>query len=130
MISLSPMDSQESSPTTQFKGISSSVFSLLHGPALTSIHDYWKNYHLTIWTLVGKVMSLLLNSVSRFVIAFLPRSKCLLISWLQSPSAVILELKKIKFVTVYIVSSSISHEVTRPPDLPLEKPICRSGSNG
>ena len=54
----------------------------------------------TIWTFVGKVMSLLFNTLSRFVIAFLPRSKHLLILWLQSPSIVILELKKIKSVTV------------------------------
>ena len=58
-----------------------------------------KTIALTVWTFVGKVMSLLFTTVSRFVIAFLPRSKCLLISWLQSPSAVILEPKKIKSVT-------------------------------
>ena len=62
-------------------------------------------------TLVGKVMSLLLNTLSRLVITFLPRSKCLLISWLQSPSAVILEPPKIKSDTVSTVSPSISHEV-------------------
>ena len=55
---------------------------------------------LTIWTFVSKVISLLFNMLSRFVIAFLPKSKRLLISWLQSPSAVILEPKKIKSVTV------------------------------
>ena len=66
---------------------------------------------LTRWTFVGKVMSLLFKMLSRFVIAFLPRSKCLLISWLQSPSAVILEPKKIKFVTVSIVSPPICHEM-------------------
>ena len=87
------------------------VFSLLYGPTLTYIHDYWKNQVLTRWTFVGKVMSLLFNMLSRFVIAFLPRSKHLLISWLQSPSAVILEPKKIKSVTVSIVSPSICHEV-------------------
>ena len=69
---------------------------------------------LTRRTFVGKVMSLLLNMLSRFVITFLPRSKHLLISWLQSPSAVILELKKIKPVTVSIVSPSICHEVMGP----------------
>ena len=58
---------------------------------LTSIHDYWKNYSLTRQTFVGKVMSLLFNMLSSLVITFLPRNKCLLISWLQSPSAVILE---------------------------------------
>ena len=63
-------------------------------PALTSIHDYWENIALTTWTFVDKVMSLLSNILSRFVIAFLPSSRPLLISWLQSPSAVILEPKK------------------------------------
>ena len=66
---------------------------------------------LTIQTLVSKVMFLLYNMLSRFVIAFLPRNKHLLISWLPSPSAAILEPKKIKFVTVSIVSLSICHEV-------------------
>ena len=70
-----------------------------------------KTIALTRWTFVGKVMSLLLNMLSRLVIAFLPRCKRLLISWLQSPSAVILEPKKIKSLTVSIVSPSICHEV-------------------
>ena len=65
-------------------------------------------------TFVGKVRSLLFNKLSRLVITFLPRSECLLISWLQSPSAVILEPKKIKSVTVSIVSPSICHEVMKP----------------
>ena len=69
---------------------------------------------LTRQTFVGKVMSLLLNMLSRLVITFLPRSKHHLISWLQSPSAVILELKKIKSVTVSTVSPSIFHEVRGP----------------
>ena len=69
---------------------------------------------LTIWTFVGKVMSLLFNMLSRLVITFLPRNKPLLISWLQSPSAVILEPKKIKSVTVSIVSPSICDEVMEP----------------
>ena len=73
-----------------------------------------KTIALTRWTFVGKVMSLLLNMLSRLVIIFLPRSKCLLISWLQSPSAVILEPPKIKSDTVYTVSPSISHEVMGP----------------
>ena len=68
---------------------------------------------LTRWTFVGKVMSLLFNILYRLVIVFLPRSKHLLISWLQSPSAVILEPRKIKSVTVSIVSPSICHEVMR-----------------
>ena len=66
---------------------------------------------LTTWTFVGKVISLLFNMLSRLVIDFLPRSKRLLISWLQSTSAVILEPKKIKYDTVSTVSPSISHEV-------------------
>ena len=70
-----------------------------------------KTIALTRWTFVGKVMSLLFNMLSRLVITFLPRSKCLLISWLQSPSAVILEPKKIKSDTVSTVSPSISHKV-------------------
>ena len=69
---------------------------------------------LTRQTFVGKVISLLFNMLSRLVIAFLPRSKHLLISWLQSPSAVILKPKKIKSVTVSIVSPSICHEVMGP----------------
>ena len=67
-----------------------------------------KTIALTIWTSVGKVMSLVFNVLSSLVIAFLPRSKYLLISWLQSPSAVILDYKKIKSVTVSIVSPSFA----------------------
>ena len=73
-----------------------------------------KTTALTRWTFVSKIMSLLFNMLSRLVIAFLPRSNHLLISWLQSPSAVILEPKKIKPVTVSIVSPSICHEVMGP----------------
>ena len=76
-----------------------------------------KTIALTSWTFVGKVMSLLFNMPSRLVIAFLPRNKCLLISWLQSPSAVIVEPKKIKSVTAPIVSPSICHEVMGPMGL-------------
>ena len=68
----------------------------------------------TRWTFVGKVISLLLNILSRLVMTFLPRSKCLLILWLWSPSAVILEPPKIKSDTLSPVSPSISHEVTGP----------------
>ena len=73
-----------------------------------------KTIALTRRTFVGKAMSLLFNILSRLVITFLPRSKRLLISWLQSPSAVILEPKKIQSVTVSIVSPSICHEVMGP----------------
>ena len=70
-----------------------------------------KTITLTRWTFVGKVMSLLLNVLSRLVVAFLPRNKRLLITWLQSPFAVILEPPKIKSFTVSIVSLSVCHEV-------------------
>ena len=97
----SPSDSQESSPALQFESISFSALSILYGPALAFVHDSWKTIALTVWIFVSKVMSLLLNRLSRFVIAFLPRSKCLLISWLQSLSTVILEPKKIKSVSYH-----------------------------
>ena len=88
------------------------MLSFLCSPALTSIRDYWREtIALTRLTFVGKVMSLLFNKLSRSVITFIPRSKRLLISWLQSPSAVILEPQKIKSDTV---SPSISHEVMGP----------------
>ena len=70
-----------------------------------------KTTALTRWTFVDKVMSLLFNRLFRYILAFLPKSKYLLISWLQSPSAVILEPKKRKPVTVSIVSASICHEM-------------------
>ena len=73
-----------------------------------------KTIALTRWTYVGKVMSLLFNMPSRLVIVFLPRSKALLISWLLSSFAVILEPRKIKFVNVSIVSPSICHELMGP----------------
>ena len=73
-----------------------------------------KTTALTKWTFVSKVTSLLFNMLSRLVIAFLPRSKCLLVSWLQSPSAMILEPKKMKSVTVSTVYPSICHEVMGP----------------
>ena len=84
-----PRDSQESSPTQQFERINSLALSLR---MVQHSHLYMttgKTIALTIWAFAGKVMSLLFNTLSRFVIAFLPRSKHLLISWLQSPSAVI-----------------------------------------
>ena len=87
------------------------MLSFLYSPTLTSIHDHWKNHKtiaLTRWTFVGKVTPLLFNVLSRFGITFLPGSKHLLISWLQSPSAVILEPKKIKSLTVSTVPPSIA----------------------
>ena len=98
----------------QLKGISSSVLSLPYGPTLISIHGYWKNHSFDYMNFIGKVISLLFNTLSRLVIAFLPRRKHLLISWLQSPSAVILEPKKRKFVTISTFSLSICHEVMGP----------------
>ena len=98
----------------------SSKASILRRSAFFTVqlsHPYMttgKTIALTRWTFVGKVMSLLFNMLSRFVIAFLPRSKHLLISWLQSSSAVILEPKKIKSATVPIVSPSVFHEVMGP----------------
>ena len=90
------------------------MLSFLYSPTLTPIHDYWKNYSLARHIFVGKVMSLLLNMLSRLVITFLPRSKRLLISWLQSPSAVILKPQNIKSDTVSTVSPSTSHKVMGP----------------
>ena len=82
----------------------------LSHPYMTTV----KTIALTRWIFVGKVMSLLFNMLSRLVITFLPRSKCLLNSWPQSPSAVVLEPPKIKSATVSIVSPSICHEVMGP----------------
>ena len=106
----SPKDSQESSPTSQLKSISSSAFSFLYSPSLTSIHDYRKNQGLTRWTFVGKVISWFFNMVLRLVINFLPRSKCLLISWLQSPFAVILEPPKLKSYNYWFIIKDTSQE--------------------
>src|SRR5574337_145524 len=98
----------------------SSKASILRHSAFFTVqlsHPYMttgKPIALTRRTFVGKVMSLLLNMLSRLVITFLPRSKRLLISWLHSPSAVILEPPKIKSLTVSIVSPSICHEVMGP----------------
>ena len=98
----------------------SSKASILRHSAFFTVqlsHPYMtpgKTIALTRWTFVGKVMSLLFNMLSRLVITLLPSSKHLLISWLQSPSAVILELQKIKSDTVSTVSPSISYEVMGP----------------
>ena len=90
------------------------MLSFLHSPTLTPINDHWKNHSLDFLTFVGNIISLLFNMLSRLVITFFPRSKRLLISWLQPPSAVILEPRKIKSVPVSIVSPSIYHEVMGP----------------
>ena len=104
----------KSSPTPQFRNINSLVLSFLYSPTLTSIHDCWKTIALTRQYFVDKVMSLLFNMLSRLVITFFQRSKSLFISWLQSPSTVILEPPKIKSVSVSIVSPSICHKVMGP----------------
>ena len=98
-----PRDSQESSPAPQFEGINSLVLFQCHIPKnMVQLSQQYmttgKTITLTIWTFVGRVMSWLFNTLSRFVKAFLSRSNHLLISWLQSPSAVILEPKKRKSV--------------------------------
>ena len=128
-VSVLPMNTQNWLPlgltgwiSLQPKGLSrvqyhSSKASILWYSAFFTVqlsHPYMttgKTIALTTWTFVAKVISLLFNMLSRLVIAFLPRSKRLLISWLQSPSAAILEPKKIKSLTVSIVSLSICHEV-------------------
>ena len=97
-----------------------SAFFIVHLSWMSPSHPYLttgKTIALTRQTFVGKVMSLLFIMLPRLVIAFLPRSKHLLILWLQSPSALTLEPKKIKSVTVSIVSPSICHEVMRPDAL-------------
>ena len=104
----------KSLPQHQFKSISSLALSFLCSATLTSVYEYWKTIILTIWTFVGKLMSLLFNRLSSFVRAFLPRCKYLLISWLLSPSAELLELKKRKSVTASTFPPSICHEVMRP----------------
>ena len=93
-------DSMESSPTPQFESISSLVLNLVYGPTLTSIPDYWKNHSFDYTDLVGKVISLLFNTLFRFVIAFLWRRKCLLTLWLQLPSTVIFGAQENKPITV------------------------------
>ena len=108
------MDSKETSPVPQFKSINS-LACLLHGLALTSVHDYWKNLSFDYTDLCRQsdITSVLFNMLSRFVIAFLSRSKHLLISWLQSPSAVVWEPKKRKYVTASTFPPFICHEVLR-----------------
>ena len=102
---------KESSPTPQFKSISSLALSFLYGPTFTSYMTSGKNMALTMRKFVGKMIPLLLNMLCWFVMAFLPRSKGLLISWLQSPSALILEPKKMKSDTISTFPPSIHNEV-------------------
>ena len=132
--SVFPMNTQDWSPSgwtgwisLQSKGPSRVFFNptvqkhQFFGAQLSSLSNFHmttrKTVALTRQTFVGKVMCLLLNMLSWLVITFLPRSKCLLISWLQSPSAMILEPQKIKSDPVSTVSPSISHEVMGPDDM-------------
>ena len=105
-----PRDSQESFPEPHFES-NSSVLRFLYGPTFLSVHDYWKKHSLTIQTFAGKVTSLFFNKLSRFVITFLRRRKCLWNSWLQSLSAVNWKPKKIKSLTISTFAPPICHEV-------------------
>ena len=111
---------QESSVALQFENINSLVFSLHKGPTLISILNTGKNIALTIQTFVDKVLSLLFNMLFRLVIVFLPRRKCLLVSWLQSPPIGILAPKNIKSVTASTFSPSVCHEVMGPDAMILD----------
>ena len=116
LLSSCPRDPSRVFSSHQFETTSSSVQCTAFF-IVQLIHPYMntgKTIALTRRTFVGEVMSLLFNMLSRFVVAFLPRRKRLLISWLQSPSTVILEPKEIKSVTVSIVSSSTCQEVMGP----------------
>ena len=114
LISLLSREFQESSPAPQFEGISSSAFCLLYGPALTTVWDHWEDHSLDYTDLCWQSDVSAFKSLSRFVIAFLPRSNRPLISWLHSPSAVILEPKKRKSVTTSTFSLSICLAVMGP----------------
>ena len=106
-----PRESQESSLAWQFESITSSVFSLFfYCPVLTSVHDYWKNQYLTIWTFVGKIMSLLFNMLSSFVIFFSPKEQ---VSFNFMAAVNIKNYfgdQKNKSVTVSIIPPFIFHE--------------------
>ena len=101
------------SSTPLLETISSLTLSLLYGPTLTSLYDYWKNHSFDNMDICrqSKALPLLFNMLSMFVIAFLLKNKCPLISWLQSPSTVILEPPELKSVTLPTFPPSICHEV-------------------
>ena len=101
---------QESSPASQFKGINSLVLCLLYGPAPTTVRDHWEDHSLDYVDLCQQSNVSAFQTLSGFVITFLPRSNHLLISWLQSSSAVIIETKKGISVTTSTFSPSICHE--------------------
>ena len=108
---LAVQGTQESSPTPQFKRINSLVPRFLYSPTLTPIHKYWKYKSFDQTDLCWQSNVSFLKMLSKLVIAFLPRSKYVLISWLQPPSAVILQPKERNYLTVSIVSPSLCHEV-------------------
>ena len=110
----SPRDSQESYPMPQFKTINSSSLTILYGATVTSIPDNWKNHSFDYTELFQQSNVSTFKNLHRFLIVFLQMSKHLLISWMQSSSAVILEPPKIKSLTVSIISPSICHEVMGP----------------
>ena len=112
-----PRDSQEFSPTPPFKSINSLALSFLYSATLTSIRDNWKNHSFDYTSLCWGSDISAFEYAARFVIAFLPRSMRLLISWLQLPSAGILKSKKIKSFAVSIVSPSICHKVMGPESM-------------
>ena len=93
------------------------MLSLLYGPNLTSLHDYWKSHSFGYMDLFWQVMFLLFKTLSKFAKPFLPRSKCPCILWLQSPSTLILEPKKMKSDTVSTFPPSLCHEVMGPDDM-------------
>ena len=107
----SPRDSQESYPTPEFKTFNSSLLTILYAPNVPSIHENWKNHSFDYTELFQESNVSALKNAARLVIAFLQTTKHLLISWMQSSFAVILEPHKIKYLTVSIVSPSICHEV-------------------
>ena len=116
-ISLQSKGLKESSPAPQFEGINSLALSLFYCQLSYLYMTTRKTIALTRWTFVGKAMSLLFNTLSRFVIAVLPRNQHLLISWLQSLFVVILKPKKIESVTVSTVYPSVCYEVMGPDTL-------------
>ena len=126
----SSRDFGEFSPTPQFKSINSSVLRLSYCPTLTSICGYWTNHSFDYMDFVGKVVSLLLNTLSIFVIAFLPRSKHLLMSWLQSLSIVTLASfghhvwVAFQSASHYSVTLQLSHFLDLPSEFPANLSIC------
>ena len=102
-----PCSLRDSHEYTMVQNIKSSMLSLLYGPNLTPIHDYWKNYHFEYMDLCQQMMSLIVSILSNFVIAFLPRSKRLVISWFQSPATAIWSPRKWSLLPFYCAQSCL-----------------------